>query len=97
MAIFIKPVNKTLLVEREPVPQKKNEFGIIVPTSSQKLEHACHVKLLASEDKSQYEKYIDKTLLVRAAMLEDVEVNGVKATVIAEAGVIAIISYSGML
>lgn len=98
MAVFIKPVNRTLLVEREPVPEKKNEYGILMPaTSPQKVEHNCHVKLVASEDKSFYEKYVGKTLLVRASMLEDVEVNGTKGTFISENGVIAIISYSGML
>ena len=97
MAVFIKPVNKTLLVQREQVPEKKNEFGIIVPSSTQKIEHNCYVKLIACEDKSPYEKYEGKTLLVRTAMLEDVDVNGTKGTFISESGVIAIISYSGML
>lgn len=97
MAVFIKPVNRTLLVEREPVPEKKNEFGIIVPVSTQKVENNCHVKLLGAEENSAYEKYVGKTLLVRSLMLEDVEVNGTKGTFISETGVIAIISYSGML
>ena len=97
MAVFIKPVNKTLLVERDAVPEKKNEFGIIVPESKQKVENNCIVKLLACEDNSQYEKYEGKRLLVRTAMLEDVETNGTKGTFISESGVIAIISYSGML
>lgn len=97
MAVFIKPVNKTLLVERETVPEKKNEFGILVPETKQKAENNCYVKLVACEDKSPYEKYEGKTLLVRAAMLEDVDVNGTKGTFISESGVIAIISYSGML
>ena len=97
MAVFIKPVNKTLLVEREPVAEKKNEFGILVPETKQKVENNCYVKLLACDDKSPYEKYEGKTLLVRTAMLEDIDVNGTKGTFIPESGVIAIISYSGML
>lgn len=98
MAVFIKPVNKTLLVEREPVPEKKNEFGILVPGAIKAVNTTnCYVKLVACEDKSPYEKYEGKTLLVRAAMLEDVDVNGTKGTFISESGVIAIISHSGML
>lgn len=97
MAVFIKPVNKTLFVEREQIQEKKNEFGILVPTTTQKIENNCYVKLISCEDNSPYEKYEGKTLLVRAAMLEDVDVNGTKGTFISENGVIAIISYSGML
>lgn len=97
MAIFIKPVNKTLLVEREPVSEKKNEFGIIIPETKQKVENNCLVKLIACEEKSIYEKYEGQNLLVRAAMLEDVEIKGTRGTFLSESGVIAVVAESGML
>jgi len=97
MAVFIKPVNKTLLVEREPVAEKKNEFGILMPEPIKVLNFPnCVVKLIACEEKSAYEKYEGKKLLVRSSMLEDIEVSGTKGTFMSENGVIAIISESGM-
>ncbi len=91
MTVLIKPVNRTLLVEREPVEEKKNEFGILMPTTTQKVENNCIVKLLAAEDNSIYQKYEGKKVLVRTAMLEDVEIKGTKSTFISESGVIAIL------
>lgn len=98
MAIFIKPVNKMLLVEREPVPEKKNEFGILMPVSINKIiEQNTIVKLVSTSEDSIYEKYEGKKLLVHSSMLEDINVKGTTGTLISENGVIAIISESGML
>lgn len=99
MTVFIKPVNRTLLVEREPVVEKKNDLGIILPESTKPttISSGTIVKLIASESDSLYSKYEGQNLLVRSSMLEDIETKGAKGTFISETGVIAIISYSGLL
>lgn len=99
MAVFIKPVNKTLVVEREPTPENKNEFGILVPDSVKSIgvSTSCVVKLVACEEKSPYEKYEGQKLLVRTSMIEDVDIKGAKGSFISENGVIAVIAESGIL
>lgn len=97
MTMFIKPVNKTLIVEREPIPEKKNDFGIIVPDSGRVAPRNSVVKLIGSEDNSYYEKYVSQNLLVHTNMLEDFEVRGVKGTLLPENGVIAVIAESDIL
>ena len=97
MAVFIKPVNKTLLVQRQAVQEKRNEFGIVVPATISKVENAVIVRLVACEEKSSYEKYEGQNLLVNAHMLQDVDVKDAKATFISENGVIAILPESGNL
>ena len=98
MSLFIKPVNRTLLVKREPVQEKKNDLGIIVPfTTTTKIENNVVVTLVAAEPNSSYEKYESQKLLVRASMLEDIEFRGTVATFLSESGVIAIIAESEFL
>ena len=92
--IFIKPVNRMLLVKREPIPEKKNNLGIILPESSTKVEKNVIVELIAAEEASMYRKYESQKILVHAAMLEDFELKGTRVTIVPENGVIAIISES---
>jgi len=95
MSVFIKPVNKMLLVKREPVPEKKNEFGIMIPSAGlPKVENVATVTLVAGEECSLYERYVGQNLLVNAHMLQDLDIKGAKATFISENGVIAVIAES---
>jgi len=97
MTMFIKPVNRMMVVKRDPEPEKKNDLGIFIPDSSKQTERNITVTLEACEEKSVYEKYEGQRILVRANMLEDLDIKGNKITLLPENGVIAIIAESDLL
>ena len=94
--MFVKPVNKMLVVKKEPEPEKKNDFGIIVPDMTPKVSNIV-VTLIAAETNSLYEKYEGQKILVRSNMIEDFDIKGSKITLAPENSVIAVIAESDLL
>jgi len=97
MTMFIKPVNRMMLVEKEPEHQKNNDLGILIPDSVKQTERNVVVHLVSCDAGSVYEKYEGQNLLVRANMLEDFEIKGNRFTLLSENGVIAVIAESDLL